>query len=469
MISSLRQRILLWAALPTAVILAAFSAYDYVTASRPATLAYDQALLSTALAISPYVVREGGRSHLNLPAAVEDALRTDGFDRLYFSVRTLDGSWIAGDRALLPDGVAVDDSPAYIDATYRGQAVRLAIVQLPTAAGELMFVVGETRNKREAMKHELVRSLVATNLLLIAAVGVAVLLGVRRGLQPLAVLRAQLMARSHLDLRPLAANDTPAELRPILDEINSLLGRLASALATQNRFVANAAHQLRTPLTGLSLHVERALADPDPANVHDALTHIRRLTQRAARTTAQLLALTRAQAPSTDTVEHVPLELTRLIPEAVMQRVHESLAAGVDLGYQGPEQTLSIDGHAASLHDLLDNLIDNSIRYAGRGSTVTVSLQAQPDGGASLLVEDNGPGVPPELLPRLSERFFRAPGTSEEGSGLGLAIVQRIAERHHAEVIYQLGEERGLCVEVRFPPPRVRDGAAPHPDTPPTR
>jgi len=149
--------------------------------------------------------------------------------------------------------------------------------------------------------------------------------------------------------------------------------------------------------------------------------------------------------------------------------VHESLAAGVDLGYQGPEQTLSIDGHAASLHDLLDNLIDNSIRYAGRGSTVTVSLQAQPDGGASLLVEDNGPGVPPELLPRLSERFFRAPGTSEEGSGLGLAIVQRIAERHHAEVIYQLGEERGLCVEVRFPPPRVRDGAAPHPDTPPTR
>ncbi|HEY8682441.1 MAG TPA: ATP-binding protein, partial [Rhodanobacter sp.] len=153
-----------------------------------------------------------------------------------------------------------------------------------------------------------------------------------------------------------------------------------------------------------------------------------------------------------DAVDRSLLDLNRLIPEAVSLRVHEAIGAGVDLGYQGPDQPLCIIGDASCVQDLLDNLIDNSVRYAGRGSTVTVTLQALPGGGASLSVEDNGPGVSPELLPRLSERFFRASGNSEEGSGLGLAIVQRIAERHHAEVVYQLGEEHGLCVEVRFPP-----------------
>jgi two-component system sensor histidine kinase TctE len=152
-------------------------------------------------------------------------------------------------------------------------------------------------------------------------------------------------------------------------------------------------------------------------------------------------------------VERGLLDLGRMIPEAVAQRIHEAIRAGVDLGYEGVRQPLYIDGDAASVLDLLDNLIDNAMRYAGRGSTVTVNLQAHDDGGAVLSVEDNGPGVPPELLPRLRERFFRATDSGEEGSGLGLAIVQRIAERHHAEVIYRLAEEHGLVVEVRFPPP----------------
>jgi two-component system sensor histidine kinase TctE len=210
---------------------------------------------------------------------------------------------------------------------------------------------------------------------------------------------------------------------------------------------------LRTPLTGLSLHVDRAIADPRPETMADAFSHIRRLTQRAARTSSQLLALTRAQASPLDDDEPHLLDLGRLIPDAVSLRVHEAIRAGVDLGYACNGQPLGILGDASSVLDLLDNLIDNAVRYAGRGSTVTVNLQAQDDGGVCLSVEDNGPGVPPELLPRLSERFFRAAGNNEEGSGLGLAIVQRIVERHHATVTYRLGEEQGLRVEVHFPPP----------------
>jgi two-component system sensor histidine kinase TctE len=277
-------------------------------------------------------------------------------------------------------------------------------------------------------------------------------LGVCRGRRVLDPLPARRAARSHL-LTPIDGADVPQEIQPLTRTIDALFGRLRGMLALHDRFIADAAHQLRTPLTGLSLHVDRALADPRPETVTDALTHIQRLTQRAARTSSQLLALTRAQAVPGETGELRLLDLGQLIPEAVTQRVHEAIRAGVDLGYEGSRRPLRILGDAASVQDLLDNLIDNAVRYAGRGSTVTVHLQALDDGGAALSVEDDGPGVPPALLPRLSERFFRASDNGEGGSGLGLAIVQRIVERHHAQVIYRLGEVHGLRVEVRFPPP----------------
>jgi two-component system sensor histidine kinase TctE len=199
--------------------------------------------------------------------------------------------------------------------------------------------------------------------------------------------------------------------------------------------------------------------------VRDALQHIQRLTRRATRTSAQLLSLTRAQATALDTGRDQRLDLARFIPDAVAQRVHDAIRAGVDLGYEGRVETCPIVGDASSLNDLLDNLIDNAVRYAGRGSIVTVRLLAHADGSVSLSVEDNGPGVPDDALPRLSERFFRASSSNEEGSGLGLAIVKRIAERHLARVSYTLVEPHGLRVEIRFP--AVDDGAAPFAGEPP--
>lgn len=314
----------------------------------------------------------------------------------------------------------------------------------------LIITVADTLRDRHQQAREILLLATVMQALLLICVLSLVWFGVNHGLRVLDPLTARLAARSH-ELTPIGRDDVPQEILPLTRTIDALFGRLRSMLALHDRFIADAAHQLRTPLAGLSLHVERALADPRPETVADALAHIHRLTQRAARTSSQLLALTRAQAAPVDAVDRSLLDLSRLIPEAISLRVHEALLAGVDLGYQGPRQPLRIIGDAACVQDLLDNLIDNSIRYAGRGSSVTVTLQPHADGGVSLSVEDDGPGVPPALLPRLSERFFRAPGRSEDGSGLGLAIVQRIAERHHAEVIYQLGEVRGLCVEVRFP------------------
>lgn len=468
---SLRRRLLGFLLIPVAILLVLDILLTYGVALGYSNHVHDRDLGNDALTLAKMMGNEqlGGE----LTPQARFLLQYDPNGDSYFSVVSRRHGLLAGNERLpQPAQIPAVGAPPELFDTHMGhrplRAVTLSIESSSRPGDTLIITVAETLRDRHLQARSILLLAILTQALLIVCVLSLVWFGVTHGLRVLDPLTRRLARRNH-ELTPIGGPDVPQEILPLTRTIDALFARLRGMLALHDRFIADAAHQLRTPLTGLSLHVERALADPDPATVHDALTHIRRLTQRAARTTAQLLALTRAQAPSTDTVEHVPLELTRLIPEAVMQRVHEALAAGVDLGYQGPEQALSIRGHAASVHDLLDNLIDNSIRYAGRGSTVTVGLQARADGGANLVVEDNGPGVPPELLPRLSERFFRAPGTSEEGSGLGLAIVQRIAERHRAEVIYQLGEEHGLCVEVRFPAPRVDSNAAPHPETPTAR
>jgi two-component system sensor histidine kinase TctE len=185
------------------------------------------------------------------------------------------------------------------------------------------------------------------------------------------------------------------------------------------------------------------------------LQHILRLTQRASRTSSQLLALTRAQSPDlNETAPCVLLDLALVIPELLGVRVHDAIAAGVDLGYEGPAGPVWIDADRLSLQEMLDNLIDNSLRYAGRGSILTIGVSVL-DEGPCVSVEDNGPGVPPAFLERLGERFFRVPGMTEEGTGLGLAIVQRIAERHRATVRFLNGATGGLRVEILFPPART--------------
>lgn len=217
--------------------------------------------------------------------------------------------------------------------------------------------------------------------------------------------------------------------------------------------MADAAHQLRTPLAGLRLHAERALAAPDEDTVRDALDHIHRLTQRTARTSNQLLALTRAQNPWFEPAQLGLIDLNKLVPDVLSLHVQEAIRANVDLGYHGPDEPAQIEGDIGSLQELLDNLVDNALRYAGPKAKVTATVIRLPDQGVLLQVEDNGPGVPQELLERLGERFFRAPGACEGGTGLGLAIVQQIVHQHHGAVVYGGVPGGGLRVTIQFPAP----------------
>lgn len=451
---SLRRRLLGFLLIPVAVLLLLDMALTYAVALGYANHVHDRDLADDALTLAKMMGNEQLGGELSPQARF--LLQYDPSGEGFFSVVSRERGLLAG-NAHLPTATggtpAVGSPPMLFDTHLGKRALRAVTLTTPAPSrpgDELAITVAETLHDRHLQARNILLLAIATEAPLVIAVLLLVWFGVNHGLRVLDPLTERLARRNH-ELTPIGAPDVPKEILPLTRTIDALFERLRGMLALHDRFIADAAHQLRTPLAGLSLHVERALADPDPAAVRSALIHIRDLTRRTARTTTQLLSLTRAQSASSDTNAPSTLDLARLIPEAVAQRVHEALEAGVDLGYQCTEHTLSIRGHAASMLDLLDNLIDNAIRYAGRGSTVTVSLSRTASGGACLAVEDNGPGVPPELLPRLRERFFRAPGMQAEGSGLGLAIVQRIAERHHAEVVYQLAEEHGLRVEVRFP------------------
>jgi two-component system sensor histidine kinase TctE len=452
---SLRRRLLGFLLIPMAALLLLDALLTYNVALGYANRVHDRDLSDDALTVARMLGDKALGSSLSPQARFLLEYDPDGRD--YFSASSGQRGWLAGNRQLLalarnpPRGAA----PTLYDLHLGKHALRAATVAVTApedAADTLTITVAETLRARRLQAREILLLASLMQALLLACVLLLVWFGVSRGLRVLDPLAARLAARSH-ELTPIGGPDVPEEILPLTRTIDALFGRLRGTLALHDRFIADAAHQLRTPLTGLSLHVDRALADPRPETVVDALTHIHRLSQRVARTTSQLLALTRAQVPEENSVALRRLELSRLVPEAVSLRVHEAIGVGIDLGYQAPAaQPLYILGNHSRVLDLLDNLIDNCLHYAGRGSTVTVSLRAEANGAATLSVEDNGPGVPPELLPRLSERFFRAPGSNEEGSGLGLAIVQSIAEHHHAEVTYQLAADHGLCVEVRFPP-----------------
>ncbi|WP_158885765.1 sensor histidine kinase [Rhodanobacter sp. L36] len=449
---SLRRRLLIFLLIPMAVLLCADAVLTYVVALNYANRVHDRDLSDNALTLA----KMSGDNQLggSLTPQARFLLEYDPNGRSYFAVRSTLSGLLTGDAQLSQTAraPALGGPPVLYDAHVERHVLRAATIRVAShnPNDSLIVTVAETLRDRHQQAREILLLAIVMQSSLIVCVLLLVWFGVSRGLRALDPLTARLTSRSH-ELTPIDGPDVPQEIAPLTLTIDAVFGRLRGMLALHDRFIADAAHQLRTPLAGLSLHVDRALADPRPEVVANAMTHIHRLTQRTARTSSQLMALTRAQASPLEAEDRSLLNLSRLVPDTVSLRVHEALGAGVDLGYRGSDEPLCILGNASSVEDLLDNLIDNAMNYAGRGSVVTVSLQQRDDGGTRLAVEDNGPGVPPELLPRLSERFFRAPGNNERGTGLGLAIVQRIAERHHAQVTYELAEEHGLRVIVDFP------------------
>jgi two-component system sensor histidine kinase TctE len=308
-------------------------------------------------------------------------------------------------------------------------------------------LVAETTLKRARAARELLLTSMLPGMLIAFATLLIVWFGVKRGLWPLARLSDEIKARSPRDLRPIDAAAAPEETRPLVSALNGLLEEVAHAAQNQQRFLANAAHQLRTPLAGLQAHTELALAQPMPEACRTHLEQVHQATIRTARLANQLLALARAEPGGRGSPSEVNM---RTVVEGEADAwVHQALAREIDLGFE--LERAPVRGDALLLREALANLVHNAIEYSPRGGRVTVRT-GQREGSAFVEVEDDGPGIAPHERERVLERFYRVPGTPGTGSGLGLAIVREIAAGHGAcmEVAEGMGA-RGCRVALTFP------------------
>ena len=378
----------------------------------------------------------------DVPAAVEQVLRTDRFDSIYYRVVSPAGMEIAGDADLpAPPG----DQMAH-NTTYRGAAVRVVSVQAPCGRSACTILVGETMVKREHLARDLLLQSLFPEFLIALATMVIVWYGVKWGLKPLARLSEEIKARSAGDLRPIDAAAAPEETRPLVAALNGLLAEVSAASSHQQRFIADAAHQLRTPLAGLQAHTELALAQPMPQACRAQLEQVHKATIRTARLANQLLALARAEPGARSLM--ATLDLKNIAGGAAEAWVRQSLARDIDLGFE--LEPAPVDGDAFLLREALSNLVHNALEYSARGGRVTVRTGRR-NGHAFLEVEDDGPGIAPAERSRVLERFYRVPGTPGTGSGLGLAIVREIAASHAANISIADGSLGGCRVEITFP------------------
>lgn len=417
--------------------------------------AFDRSLVRRTYALVDRVEVLHGQVRVDLPIAARELLLFDQEDLLFHRVTDSQSRVIEGERNMppLPGRKGIKPGQLIIyDGFKGGEKVRVAAFALSlqgtSASGAVLVQVGETLAHRTALAERATLAIVIPMLLMTLTAALAIAYGVGRGLEPVSRLRDRLSARQTFDLSPIPLQGTPAELRPFLHEINSLLQRLSEAVDAQSRFVADAAHQLRTPIAGIRAQAEAALAGARPEDAQHALMRIAQSTQTMGDLVQKLLVLARVDAVE-NTLRLVSLDGAALVREIAREWAPQALAQGVEIGFEMTGQEAWVEGDAQLLHEMLANLIDNALRYGGTRITLKV---ISAEHGVTWQVTDNGPGIPEAQREAVFAPFHRLSG-SVEGAGLGLTIVQRIAHLHGAKVRLETDEEgRGLRASIEFPP-----------------
>ena len=460
---SLFGEILDWMLTPLLLLWPLSLALTWFVAQGIATKPFDRALEFNLQALTQFVVATDKKVSFNLTPQARDLLRADDSDLVYYQVLDARGQLISGEGDFpLP---VENDTPEpgrvlLRDDTVRGDEVRVAYAWLArgTDAKQLVLMqVGETKGKRSTLATEIIKGVMVPQFVILPLAVLLVWLALVRGIRPLNDLEQRIRARKPDDLSPIEESFIPQEVAPLVSSINDLLTRLKTSLTTQKRFLADAAHQLKTPLAGLRMQAELAQRETDPQEIRGSLQQIARSSSRATHTVNQLLALARAETTGR-TLPSAQIDLARLVTDVVRDSVPRALEHGIDLGYEGPEEMPEIclmNGNPTLLQEMVRNLVDNAINYSGRGGVVTARVLFDRFSGVQILQdEDNGPGIPENERALVLQPFYRALGTNVDGSGLGLAIVHEIAQQHNAVVMMEDAHSdsvrRGLRVAIRF-------------------
>ncbi|MCX7225287.1 MAG: sensor histidine kinase N-terminal domain-containing protein [Burkholderiales bacterium] len=465
---SLFGEILDWMLTPLLLLWPISLVLTWLVAQGIAGKPFDRALEYNAGALAQLVSVNNNKVQFSLPLPARELLRADDSDTVYYQVLGANGEYLSGERALpLPpdDEKAVPGEVRLRDDEIRGVAIKVAYtwvkVALPGARPALVQVA-ETLEKRSVLATEIVKGVMLPQFVILPIAVLLVWLALVQAIKPLNMLEERIRARKPDDLSPIDAQAAPLEVAPLVDSVNDLLLRLKDSIATQKRFLADAAHQLKTPLAGLRMQADLAQREgADADELKQSLRQIGRSSVRATHTVNQLLALARAES-SGSAMPRQTCDLAELTMSVVRDCVPRAIEKQIDLGYEGTEPGApggQIEGNPTLLKELVRNLLDNAINYtpssARQPAVITARVLSDPTQGRLVLqVEDSGPGVPLAERELVFQPFYRALGTEADGSGLGLPIVLEIAQQHNATV--DLDETRpgqaapGARFTVRF-------------------
>jgi two-component system, OmpR family, sensor histidine kinase TctE len=461
---SLFGEILDWMLAPLLLLWPMSLGLTWVVAQAIAARPYDRELADVVRALSRQATIQttsGSAPSPTVRAEIERSAtmlrRDDDDDRTYYQVLGRRGELLAGDAGLAVPG---DDASGESGVRFRDdligdEPVRVAYLWLPPAPGssrsEALVQVAETLGKRSQLATEIIKGVILPQFVILPLAVVLVWFALARGIRPLAELQQRIRKRESTDLSAIAEGDVPDEVAPLVRAINDLLQRLDKTIATQRHFLADAAHQLKTPLAGLRMQCELAAREidsgrGDPASMKHTLHQIALSTQRAAHVVNQLLSMARAE-DNGQAARHQQVDLAAVTRAVIRDFVPRAIERRIDLGYEGPDssQSTRLRGEPVLLGEVVRNLVDNALQYTPQGGTVTARVMPDPFGQVVVLqVEDTGPGIAPAEREAVFRPFYRALDTQVDGSGLGLAIVHEVAQRH----LVHRGHRRGAGLSV---------------------
>ena len=487
---SLFGEILDWMFAPLLLLWPMSVSLTYLVAQSIASSPYDHALIERGEALAAHVRFDAGQPRFEPSTGLLELYGNGQDEPGAYLIAARHGAVLAGDPDLPRprDAAAVrgtataagngPNGPAGAfqlrDDTLRGHPVRVASAWVAAPAGtalatttagapvgagaDVLVEVAEPPTERTQLANEIVKGVILPQFVVLPLALVLVWFGLSRGLTPLARMQQMIRNRSPDDLSPIRTEAAPEELTPLLASFNDLLARMTHNLEVQKRFIADAAHQMKTPLAGLRTQAELAQREGNAQEVQLCLRQIAASTDRATRLVNQLLALARAEHGAGEAGTLVPIDLEPLARSVVQDWVMQALAQHIDLGYEGPAPDAggatpcTILGAPTLLREMLNNLIDNALRYTAGHAGDSVpddapgsGARAEPGaitvrvyrsaGHVVLEVEDTGPGIAPAERAHVFERFYRVLGSRQDGSGLGLAIVREIALQHGATLL----------------------------------
>jgi len=419
----------------------------YFNSIAPGVISSDRRLKEAANAVMAHILIKDRVITLDTsPGVGKPALPAP--DSIRYALRDTQGRLLAGDPELPAVAMNNETSQLFAMSQVDHRSVRSLTTRFDTRAGVILITLADVRAVPEPAARYGFMSTLLWDFVQLDITLVLVWVGIQLGLRPIKKLRDEIADRSPLDLRPIVESSVPREIGPVVITLNRLFGMLRTSVQSQQQFIANTAHQLRTPITGMQAQLDLLAAEPAAQPIKNRLLTLQEGIRQLAHSANQLLTLARADPAANVAAKNQAVDLSAIVGEVVAKFFDRALQSNIDLG--ADVKPASIQADPSLLDDLLSNLVDNALKYTPAGGTVTVSAGLR-NRRPYLAVEDTGPGIPKADHHRVRQRFYRLPNSPGHGSGLGLAIVDEIARLYEAAVSIEAGANgRGTKVLVQF-------------------